>query len=489
MNLRDALTVLRKRALLIAAATIVCAGVALAGSMATKPTYSASAELLVVAKTSSAKGEEVSSAYEGALLSQQLVKSLAQVLRSRQTAELALKLRPEAMSAAQLQSQVTVEPILDTLVIDLHVTDTDPARAQRLANNLSAAFIQQVPNLQGGSALQVSVIEPALVPTAPVSPNTRLNVMLGLVIGLLLGVAAAVAAEQLDTSVRTAERLEGAVGAPMLGMIPAFDAAAEPLAIQRQPHAIQAEAFRKLRANFSFLGVGGQGICCAVTSSTSAEGKSTITANLALALAQAGQRVIVVDTDLRRPYVHKLFGLQQEVGTTTVLLDRIKLDEALQWPEPNLGVLTSGPIPPNPSELLGSEPMANLIADLRTQADVVLLDCPPVLPVADPVVVSRFTDGVLIVAHGRATSRAQVQLTASTCRQAGLPILGTVLNSAKQQGGDQPGYYEYYAADVPRPDRGRFRKVLGNGRRRKRTHGLTSTPDAGNRRKPVVTRT
>jgi polysaccharide biosynthesis transport protein len=416
VNLRDALTVLRKRALLIAAATIVCAGVALAGSMATKPTYSASAELLVVAKTSSAKGEEVSSAYEGALLSQQLVKSLAQVLRSRQTAELALKLRPEAMSAAQLQSQVTVEPILDTLVIDLHVTDTDPARAQRLANNLSAAFIQQVPNLQGGSALQVSVIEPALVPTAPVSPNTRLNVMLGLVIGLLVGVAAAVAAEQLDTSVRTAERLEGAVGAPMLGMIPAFDAAAEPLAIQRQPHAIQAEAFRKLRANFSFLGVGGQGICCAVTSSTSA---------LALALAQAGQRVIVVDTDLRRPYVHKLFGLQQEVGTTTVLLDRIKLDEALQWPEPNLGVLTSGPIPPNPSELLGSEPMANLIADLRTQADVVLLDCPPVLPVADPVVVSRFTDGVLIVAHGRATSRAQVQLTASTCRQAGLPILGT----------------------------------------------------------------
>jgi polysaccharide biosynthesis transport protein len=145
VNLRDALTVLRKRALLIAAATIVCAGVALAGSMATKPTYSASAELLVVAKTSSAKGEEVSSAYEGALLSQQLVKSLAQVLRSRQTAELALKLRPEAMSAAQLQSQVTVEPILDTLVIDLHVTDTDPARAQRLANNLSAASSSRCP--------------------------------------------------------------------------------------------------------------------------------------------------------------------------------------------------------------------------------------------------------------------------------------------------------------------------------------------------------
>jgi tyrosine-protein kinase len=443
MELRDYLRILRKRAWLIVAAVVLCSAATLVSSLATTPIYQGTAKLLVVAKTDPSGG--TSSAYEGALLSQQLVKSFAQILESRATAEAALRLDPLPLTPSQLQAKVRAEPVIDTLLIDLSVEDTDPARVKRLTNNLARAFIDTVPRLQTGPTLRVSLVEPALTPTKPIRPRTRLNVALGLVLGLMLGVGLAFLRDLLDRSVKTPEELEAAAGAPVVGAIPPFKAAKQPIPVAEQPRTAAAEAFRKLRTNFAFLGVDRENVCCVVTSPASGDGKSTVTANLGIALAQAGQRVALVDADLRKPTLHRLFGLPQRVGTTTVLLDQASVQDALQHLGPDLpAVLTSGQLPPNPSELLGSRRMADLLTELRAAFEVVLVDCAPLLPVADPMVVSQFADGVLLIARSGATTKDQAAAARAACAKAGATVFGAALNATPITDRDQPAYYAYY---------------------------------------------
>jgi capsular exopolysaccharide synthesis family protein len=260
--------------------------------------------------------------------------------------------------------------------------------------------------------------------------------------------------------------VETTTGAPVVGTIPPFKAAKQPIPVAEQPRTAVAEAFRKLRTNFAFLGVDRQSLCCVVTSPSAADGKSTVVANLAIAMAQAGQRVALVDADLRKPTLHKLFDLHQRVGTTTVLLDQASVSDAIQHLAPDLpAVLTSGKIPPNPSELLGSRRMEELIGELRATYEVVLIDCAPLLPVTDPMVVSQFADGVLLIARAGSTSKDQAMAAKTACAKAGATVFGTVLNATPVTEGDQPAYYAYYGESDRQTDaKGTgLDLVVGNG--------------------------
>jgi succinoglycan biosynthesis transport protein ExoP len=437
------LRLLRKRMWFVVLLTALGVAAAVVASLATTPVYQAHAELLVVAR--SQPGAGVDSAYQGALLSQQLVKSFAQMLQSRATAEAALQRNDYPLTASQLQPRIHAEPILDTLLVKLSVEDTEPARARRLTNDVALAFIDSVPRLQGGSTLRVSLVDPALKPVMPVRPRTEFNIAIGLLLGVAVGVGLALLRERLDTTIRSAEPLQAAAEAPVIGAIPYFNATRGPLPVERQPRSAQAEAYRKLRTNFSFLGVDRDGLSCVVTSPMASEGKSTVTANLALALAQAGHRVAVVDGDLRKPTVHKTFRTHQRVGLTSVLLDQAVVEDALQHPgTERLAVLTSGPVPPNPSELLASRRMGDVLMELRQRFDVVLVDCAPALPVTDPMVLSQFVDGVLLVVRARITTRDQVLAVRSACERAGARVLGAVLNATKAAESGQASYYAYY---------------------------------------------
>jgi len=448
MELREFLRIFRKRLKLIVAMTALCAAAGVGTSLATTPVYQGTAKLLVVAKTDPAGG--TASAYEGALLSQQLVKSFAQILESRAIAEAALRLDPQPLTARQLQQKVHAEPVIDTLLIDLSVEDTDPARAKRLTNGVARAFIQNLPELQNGSTLRVSLVEPALTPSQPLKPRTKLNSALGLAIGLILGAGIAFLREFLDRSIKTSEELEATADAPVVGTIPPFRASKQPIPVAEQSHTAAAEAFRKLRTNFAFLSVDCNHVCCVVTSPATGDGKSTVAANLAIALAQTGQRVALVDADLRRPTLHKLFRLNQRVGTTTVLLDQVDVHDAIQDIGPGLpAVLTAGQLPPNPSELLGSRRMKELVAELRTVFEVILIDCAPLLPVTDPMVVSRFADGILLIARAGTTTKEQAAAAKGACAKAGATVFGTVLNATPVTEGDQSANYAYYG-DVRR---------------------------------------
>jgi capsular exopolysaccharide synthesis family protein len=471
MDRRGYLRVLRRRKVTVAAAMLICVTVALGLSLAAEPTYQAEAKLLVVAK--SRPGGGVSSAYEGALLSQQLIASFSEMLQSRAILQRALELDPQPLTANQLQAQVNAQPILDTLLIRLTVHDHTPRRAQRLANSVARAFIQELPRLQGGSTIQVDLVETALLPSTPVAPRLKVNVTLGLLLGTLLGLGLAFLREHMDTSIKTPEMLEAAGHVPVVGAIPIFKASKEPVPVSNRPRSVEAEAFRKLRTNFTFLGVDKESICCLITSPMAGEGKSTVAANLAIALAQAGQRVAVVEADLRKPAVHEVLDLEQRVGVTTVLMGRTEVDDALQpFRTESLVALTSGQLPPNPSELLGSRQMAELLAQLRRRADVVLLDCPPLLPVTDPMVVASHTDGVLLVVRAGKTTTDQVQAARATCDKAGAHVFGAVLNATNVAEGDQPTYYGHYGerrASVelaPPPSRSDRTRAARRGRRR-----------------------
>ena len=236
--------------------------------------------------------------------------------------------------------------------------------------------------------------------------------------------------ELLDTSVKTVQDVEAVVDAPVLGGI-AFDAntSRTPLVSSLSSHAPRVEAFRVLRTNLQFVDIDAGSKVFVVTSSMPGEGKSTTAANVAIAMAQAGQEVLLMDGDLRRPQVATMLGLENVVGVTTVLLGKIGVEDAIQNHHASgLNVLASGAIPPNPSELLQSNAMAELLSRLRTTYDTIIIDSPPLLPVTDAALLARQTDGAVVVTwHGK-TSREQLAGAAQRLAAVDARLLGVVFN-------------------------------------------------------------
>ena len=319
-------------------------------------------------------------------------------------------------------------------------------------------------NRAGGAQL----VNPATPSSTPVSPKPVRDALMGGLAGSLLGLAFAFLMENVDDTIKMKEELEEVThGLPMLGLIPvvaSWRRRNEPMVISSiDPTSPAAEAYRTLRTSISFVSLDRAMKTLQVTSPGAADGKSTTVANLAVALARAGERVVVVGCDLRRPRIHDFFGLSNEVGFTNVLLGERSLSSVLQSVpgEDNLTVLASGPLPPNPSELLTSQRTVEVLVALQVQADIVLLDCPPVLPVTDAAVLSARVDATLLVATAGTTTKREMTQAVELLRQVDAPLFGSVLNGAKFEehyGGYGYGYY--YRQDEERSTR--------SGRRRDR---------------------
>jgi non-specific protein-tyrosine kinase len=302
------------------------------------------------------------------------------------------------------------------------------------------------------SPVKVTLVDSARLPQAPVSPRPVRNLLLALAAGLLVGSGITVLREQLDRSIKSSFDLAELAGAPTLGIIGRDPSATKrPLVVHLNAHAPRSEAFRQLRTSLQFIDVGAPTKCIVVTSCIPGEGKSTTVSNLAITLAQAGQRVIVVDADLRRPRLNDYLGIEGAAGLTDVLIGRADLDDVLQpWGDISMQVLPSGPIPPNPSELLGSARMQELIDQLQQRADIMLFDVPPLLPVTDAVILSRLCDGAVLVARYGSTHREQIRRAVAMLADVDAKLLGTLLNMVPAKGADAYHYehqyrYEYEA--------------------------------------------
>lgn len=361
------------------------------------------------------------------------------------------------LDATQVSSRITGDADLNTVLLTATVVDSSPARSLLIAQGLASEFgtvINQVDPIGPDQVVLRVISGPSLNPT-PVSPRTTFNLGIGLILGILLGVVIALMREVLDNTVRQVATLHDVTGEPNLGAIPHDRSAKKsPLIAESNARSIRAEAFRQLRTNLQFLDVDRPVRVLVVTSSVPHEAKSTTATNLAVSFAESGRRVLLIEADLRRPKVADYLGLERSVGLTSVLTGSARIEDAVQeWGSAGMSVLGSGPIPPNPSELLGSVAMSSLLRTLRQDFDVVIIDSPPLLPVTDAAVTSKQADGCLLVVRYGKTKKSQIQTALRSLRSVDARILGTVLNMVPTGGAD--GYDEYrraYSSDVRKPE-------------------------------------
>jgi len=365
---------------------------------------------------------------------------------------------PEVPTTTVRGAPTTVAPAVTTTIItatDKAQRDTLSAQKQSLQKSLDQILISQQNAQSGGPQL----LTPAKAPGSPTSPNPKRDVLTGLMVGVLLGIAGAFLIDFLDDSIKSRTDLEVATNmAPILAIIPYLadwkNRTEAHLASIEQPSSPTAEAYRTLRTSVQFAGLERPIHTLQITSPLSQDGKTTTSANVAVALSRAGLRVVLIDCDLRRPRVHDFFNLSNTVGFTSVLLGECSLEDGVQSVPrlDTLKVLASGPTPPNPSELLAGRRTADLITALKDACDIVVIDTPPVLPVSDALVVSDLMDAVILVAAAGSTTKKEAHRAFELLTQVDAPVIGTVLNSGPGQSGYGYGYgygHNYTYGDEP----------------------------------------
>ncbi|MBT2248089.1 polysaccharide biosynthesis tyrosine autokinase [Arthrobacter sp. BHU FT2] len=449
MNIGDYLRIFRRHWLSITAIALIgLLGGGLA-SVLIKSTYTAETQLFVAIQGSGS----VSELQQGNTFTQARVQSYVMTVATPVVLQPVIDSLGLGVDPADLAKRVKASSDADTVLISIKVEDESAVQAAATAQAVANSLVKAIDTLEkpkngGASPVSLSIITPAKAPELPSAPNTRLNLGLGLVSGLLLGLVVALLRATLDVRVRGEADLRHVTDAPLLGAI-SFDqdATRKPLLTQAAPQGPRAESFRQLRTNLQFANVAGRAGTVLVTSSLPGEGKSTTATNLSIALAQAGQSVCLVDADLRRPMVNEYLGLDRNAGLTTALVGAEDASALLQpWGEDNLYVLTSGQIPPNPSELLGSENMRVLIENLEDTFDVVVIDAPPLLPVTDAAVLSQHVGGVVLVVGAQKLKRHDLEKSLGALKLVGAHVMGIVLNRLPVKGVDAYSY-GYYSND------------------------------------------
>ena len=442
IDISDYGAIVRKHIVVIVLIPILCVSAAIGLAMRQTPTYRASASVYLSLQA----GETVSELVQGSTYVQNLVRSYSAIasmpiVLEPVIARLGLEVAPRELSAA-----VKISAPLDTSIIKIEVSDASPEQAAAIANAMTdqLALTASVLAPSEGKTLdgiKITTVSPAVPPQFPSSPNKKLDAVVGLVLGLILAVAYVVGREVLNTKVRSEADLGDM--APLLAAIPTERALRKsPLTVHQNQFGPTAEAFRLLRTNLQFVS-STQGLhSLVITSPSASEGKSTIAISLAEAYAKTERTVLLIDADLRRPSLAGIIGIEGAAGLTSVLAGTASIDDVYQeYGTPGVTVVTAGQIPPNPSELLGSERMTDLLIRLRADFDVVILDTAPLLPVTDGAVLAQQVDAAVVVVRAGHTKRNQLRRALARLKDAGITPVGIVLNSVART--KQNGYTSY----------------------------------------------
>ncbi|WP_158604495.1 polysaccharide biosynthesis tyrosine autokinase [Nocardioides mangrovicus] len=387
-------------------------------------------------------GDSVSDVYSATSLAQQKLSVYVGLVSSTAVAQDVIDSLKLDETPSDIASRFSAVGDADNPQLTIYATASSPSQARDLANAVIGAMSTEAAKLESAarpSGAPVSTLvklvatQQAGAPSAPSSPDYRINLLAGGIAGIVAGYLLALVRRQLDSRIRTVDDMESLVGTSVLTILPESDELDRVgddglVGSQTGP---AAEALRQLRTNLRFVDVDKPPQSIVITSANAGEGKSVVTANLARVLAAAGQKTILLDGDLRRPMVSTIFELDPVVGLTQVLAGDIDLRATIQDPGlPNLDVIAAGRIPPNPSELLGSQRMQSVIEELVAADYMVLIDAPPLLPVTDAGLLSGIVDGsILVLAVGK-TYKEQARLAAKVLQQVGGHVLGSVLNRA-----------------------------------------------------------
>ena len=443
------------------------------------PTYGSTATLLI-----STPSTGVVDTYTASLTAVQRADSYANLAKNSEVLTRVAERLNNEVSASQLAGQVDVAVVEDTLLLRVDARATSPDLAQQIATVESDEIIRLVKNLETPSTEDVPapiiarVAGKALLSTTPVAPNIPLNLGVGLLLSLLIGIAGALVRDKLDTSVKSGDDIEEVTESSLLVTLP-YDPGVKRNALSIEDHGgAIGEAFRVLRTNLQFSNLDAKRQTFVISSAVPEEGKTFVATNLAISMAQGGRSVLLVDADMRNPNVADLLGLENSVGLITVLLGRSTLEQAIQEHVSGVSFLGTGPRPPNPAEVLDTQAMRDLLGKVRTEHDVVIIDAPPILPVADAAILATVVDGVLLLARYGSTSQDQLRQAVSRIDSVGGRLFGTILNRAPRSGLGHYGYGYGYgygtSAEPPRTaktknhDRRDGRSMSGSGRRVKR---------------------
>jgi capsular exopolysaccharide synthesis family protein len=483
--LRELLRVMWKRLWVIGVTAAVLTGLAVGLSLSVTPMYESSVKLLV------GQDQGITETPSDVIGLQQLTVTMAEGVSSRRIAEAVIQQHDLQMTPTEFLDRLSVEQIAATQYILVSYRDPDPQRAQLVANTIGEEFSQQISKVgPSANAITATVWDRANLPQSPVSPNLLLNVSLALFLGILLGTGLVFLLEFLDDSWRSPDEVEQMSGVPTFGVIPEIriptgkkdqyqdvlnspedstvpnaqrvkttdilakrlvtalspesaaseDMLAKRLATVLSPESAASEAYRTLRTNLLYAHVDNPPKVIVLTSPGQGEGKSTTCANLGVVLAQAGKNTLLLDCDLRRPVIHKFFGLRNLSGVVDVLVEARKVQEVWNEPVPGLKVLASGRIPPNPTELLGTKRFAEMLAGFREIFDYVLVDAPPEGPVSDSAILATRGDGVLLVLDAQNTRKANLQQAIRGLGIVEANVFGTVMNNVKIP---ERSYYYY----------------------------------------------
>ena len=389
---------------------------------------------------------------QGPISSQQKQSEEQRVFLTSQLTQLRQQIEKDQKSLTSLASQATIESDrlsagLETNPSKLNDLNARVATLQTRIDSAQQHYTSMSSLLNSASNLFLTVLAPAQQPTTPASPNVIQNVLFAAMAGLILAGGAIFLLEYLDDTVKDAEDVQQVLNQPTLGTMLRITGIRQPhdqLITVKHPRSPIAEAFRVLRTNLRFSGIENPSGAVLVTSANPGEGKTTLAANLAITSAQAGKRVVLMDADLRRASIHKLFALPNDMGLSNLFLDHPPaLQDVIQsTPIDGLRIITSGPQPPNPAEILDSAYMDEILMNLRSQADILIIDSPPVLAVADSSILGSRCSGAMLVVNAGHTRSDACRRALARLAQANVQVFGVVVNELTIR--RTPGYSSYY---------------------------------------------
>jgi non-specific protein-tyrosine kinase len=440
---------LRKRWRIVVVGTLLVEALFAIIVLKSTPQYTAKSTLYI---TSPAESNPTTQ-YIGQAATQSVVPSLVEVVRDQPVLEAVVTRLGLPYSWQHLEKNVSASVPLNSVLIHISVTDPSATRAALIANAIDdefSSYIAKLPHLAGQAPLvNATVFQPAAAPSSPSSPKTTLDLVAGFLLGLAAGCGLALLRDSLDVTVKSTEEIGTRFGAVVLGAIP-NDASTRKhpvAAVAGAPAAGRAEAFRQLRTNLQFVQIDEQPRSILVTSPVAEEGKTSVACNLAVVLAQIGVDVILLEGDLRRPRVAEYMGVERAVGLTSVLMGWTHWSEALQsWgaEDVRLRIMASGPLPPNPSEMLAGEHMDRLMTEMEDHCDVVIIDGPPLLPVADSALLAASATGTVLVVREGKTKRQHVARALAALEAVDARLYGIVLNGTRKDAVESAEYGRYF---------------------------------------------
>ena len=385
------------------------------------------------------------------MLSEKLVPTYGELAKSKVVADNVIDKLKLDMTYGAFQNKIEVSLLNNTEIIKILARDPDKELAAKISDQVSEEFMVTVKETM--KIDNVQIIDRAVVPENPVSPRKLLNMAIGAVLGFMAGVFLTFLLEYLDNTIKTPKDVERVLNLPVLGTIPDIGLKEEDkiAIVKKNPKSPIAEAFRTLRTNIQFTSVDKEIKVLAVTSATPGEGKSILASNLAISLSQEEKKILFIDCDLRKPKGYEMFNIPNTVGLTSLLMGKSSLADTV-YSSGELGaldVITSGPIPPNPSELLSSDSMREFLEGIKEKYDMIILDTPPLGPVTDAAIISTIVDGMLLVIETGKAAEGQVEYARESLDKVNANVIGAVLNKMPIRKGRYGGYgyiqaYSYY---------------------------------------------